>query len=142
MENKMKIMLVDDDSTFRFIFKKQLEKDPTFEIQKEAVHGDDALAYLQSLRGGAESFPDMIVLDINMPVMDGWQFLDAYAELSKKTGMNIPVCMLSSTINQMDFDKSKTYNAVKSFFTKPLTQEAMDKMKAIHKERMLSQTTI
>ncbi len=125
-------MVVDDDSTFLFIFKKQMEKDPSFKIIKEAEHGDAAITYLSGLTDNKEEYPDLIVLDINMPVMDGWQFLDAFSELNKTTNIKIPVCMLSSTINQIDFDKSKTYRAVQHFFTKPLTTIAMSKMKEIH----------
>ena len=131
MNKQMKIMVVDDDSTFLFIFKKQMEKDPSFKIIKEAVHGDDAITYLSGLTDKTD-YPDLIVLDINMPVMDGWQFLDAFSELNKSMNIKIPVCMLSSTINQIDFDKSKTYRSVKHFFTKPLTTIAMGKMKELH----------
>lgn len=125
------VLVVDDDSTFLFLFRKKLEKDPSFQILKEAGHGEEALDWLKSSFKNNEVLPDVIVLDINMPVMDGWQFLDEFVQCCKDNDMNIPVCMLSSTINQLDFDKSKLYKPVKHFFTKPFSEEDMERIKAL-----------
>lgn len=137
MQEQMTIMVVDDDSTFRFILNKQLGKDPIFNIVKEAVNGEDAITFLSDLSDNSDNpstYPDLILLDINMPIMDGWQFLDEFSVFNKKRNTTIPVCMLSSTINQIDFDKSKTYHSVQHFFTKPINSDDMMKMKELHKK--------
>jgi CheY-like chemotaxis protein len=125
------VLVVDDDSTFLFLFRKKVEKDPIIHIVKEARHGEEALDWLKDVSAHPTSLPDVIVLDINMPVMDGWQFLDEYVEFAKENGLNIPVCMLSSTINQMDFDKAKLYEPVKHFFTKPFSEKDMEHLKML-----------
>lgn len=125
------VLVVDDDSTFLFIFRKKLEKDSSFKILKEAKQGEDALHWLKESLDNHGELPGVIVLDINMPVMDGWQFLDEYVEFCKVNGLNIPVCMLSSTINQLDFDKAKLYKPVKHFFTKPFSEQDMEQIKML-----------
>ncbi len=124
----MNVLLVDDDSTFRFIFRKQVEKQNGLEIMHESEHGLAALEYLKSAISESKELPDVIILDINMPIMDGWMFLDDYSKWSKEAGIDIPVCMLSSTINQMDFDKSKTYSSVIDFFSKPFSSEHINRL--------------
>lgn len=127
----MKIMVIDDDSTFLFIFRKQIEKTEEIEIVNESKNGMEALNALKSALDDRESWPDLIVLDLNMPVMDGWGFLDSYGDICSKASSNVPVCILSSTINQADFDRANTYESVKSFFSKPITSEQLHTMKKI-----------
>lgn len=66
--------------------------------------------------------PDVVFLDINMPVMDGWEFLE---DLSSKE-INIPIYMLTSSIDKNDNEKSKKYSTVIGFLNKPLKQEKLE----------------
>jgi len=124
-------MVIDDDSTFLFIFRKQIEKFDDLEIVNESKNGLEAINYLKKAMNESGSSPDLIALDLNMPVMDGWDFLDEYGKLCENGASKVPVCILSSTINQADFDRANTYEAVKSFFSKPLTSEQLKTMKKI-----------
>jgi len=124
-------MVIDDDSTFQFIFRKQIEKIEEIEIVNESCNGMEALAFLRSLDDSSAGSPDLIVLDLNMPVMDGWDFLDEYGKIDANSISSIPICILSSTINQADFDRANTYDSVKSFFSKPITSEQLKTMKKI-----------
>ncbi|MGB6037903.1 MAG: response regulator [Cryomorphaceae bacterium] len=127
----MKIMVIDDDSTFLFIFRKQIEKFQDIEIVSESKNGLEAVNYLKGILKNEGSMPDLIALDLDMPVMNGWNFLDEYEKLCKSGATKIPVCILSSTINQADFDRADNYESVKSFFSKPLTSEQLTTMKKI-----------
>ena len=129
--NSMKIMVIDDDSTFLFIFRKQIEKFEDVEIVNESKNGLEAVKYLKGAMNTEGNMPDLIALDLNMPVMDGWDFLAEYGKLCEKGAAKVPVCILSSTINQADFDRANTYDSVKSFFSKPLTSEHLTTMKKI-----------
>lgn len=127
----MNIMVVDDDSTFIFIFKKQIERVEGVHMVNESANGAEALEFLRTSIEGNEEVPDIIILDLNMPIMNGWVFLDEYSKICEKQNIQIPVCILSSTINQADFDKANTYQSVKSFFSKPITTDQIESMKKI-----------
>ncbi|MFT6997214.1 MAG: CheY-like chemotaxis protein [Cryomorphaceae bacterium] len=124
-------MVVDDDSTFLFIFRKQIEKIGDIEIVNESRNGLEAINYLKNGQNASSEKPDLIILDLNMPVMDGWAFLDEYSKLCDNGAARVPICILSSTINQADFDQASTYVSVKTFFSKPVTSEQLKTMQKI-----------
>ena len=71
------------------------------------------------------SFPDVIFLDINMPVKDGWEFLDEFEGLSQVALSKCQVYMLSSSVDPQDVERSKTYKSVNGFISKPLTHDKL-----------------
>lgn len=116
----MNIFIVDDDELLCFILKKQIGKFDNFDIWNTASNGSKALEMLREASDQNETLPDVILLDINMPVMDGWEFLDSFAEMTPKMSSVPRICILSSSINRDDREKSETYKEVQHFFTKPL----------------------
>lgn len=112
MENKT-FLLIEDTPTDRFYAHYLLkEAYPDCEIL-DAADGLEALEILESENGPKI---DIIFLDINMPGMNGFEFLEVYSQ--KELG--IKVCMLSSSNNQDDIDKAFAFECVKKYFTKPL----------------------
>lgn len=111
------IWIVDDDQLTIFIAKKMvLTAYPDVKVQS-FLNGELALEALKS-----EVLPEVILLDINMPVCNGWQFLDQIA-----TFASLPdIFMFTSSIDINDFDKARSYSYVKGFISKPLT---IDKLK-------------
>jgi CheY-like chemotaxis protein len=73
--------------------------------------------------------PELIFLDLNMPMMDGWEFLKIFEEKYAIKFPNTRVIILSSTVNPMDWEKSKEHDLVIGFEKKPLSSEALDKLK-------------
>lgn len=126
----MNILLVDDDSTFRFIAKTVSERTGLAKIIAEAVNGEEALKYLHASKVSGEGIPDMIFLDINMPTMNAWEFLDKLPCILEGK-VDIPVCIISSSISTHDSERSQTYKCVKGMFSKPLTEELLQKMCAL-----------
>jgi CheY-like chemotaxis protein len=116
------IMLIDDNGDDNFIHERAIRKistDSTVITKESAI---DALAHLKSLKS---SHADLIFLDINMPQMNGWEFLEQYSKLDKDLQCQSIVIMLTTSDNEDDLLKAKTIANVKDFITKPLTKEKM-----------------
>ena len=101
-----------------------------------AINGEDALKFFDNLINKQDSeikdFPQLIFLDLNMPVMNGWEFLSVfsknqYLENFSKT----KVVVLSSTIDPNDIEKSKEYPMVVEFLSKPITTEILELLKNV-----------
>lgn len=118
----MKIWLIDDDPIFNLINKRLLIKyRPEWEIHSFT----EAQKAVQDLEFDPSVKPDIIFLDINMPEMDGWEFLD---EVSKKDLLSKNDCMVlmhTSSIDTNDFDRAQQYELVKEYTLKPMEWEVL-----------------
>jgi CheY-like chemotaxis protein len=124
------VLLVDDDFATNFINKKIIQKTYFTEHIQVALNGKEAIDYL-SKQGKFKSTPNefphpqLILLDINMPVMDGWEFIDAYKNLNLKNKEEIVVVMLSSSFNPADRAKAESIAEISAFKQKPINKEAL-----------------
>jgi CheY-like chemotaxis protein len=114
MKNALKIMLIDDDVTNNIITKKLLLKYDSNFIVQEYKSAADAL---NALKNGSFK-PNLIFLDINMPDMNGWQFLDKFTSLR----LSVSIYMLTSSVDVLDIERAKTSPYLQGFISKPLTQ--------------------
>ncbi len=111
--------IIDDDPVFVLLFKKIMQKIGQFETVLNFENGQLALDDLIEKFNNNEPFPDIIFLDINMPVMDGWEFLKALEKYEFKDKLNI--YMVSSSIDPTEIKKSKKFKTVKRFISKPVS---------------------
>ncbi len=119
MDSKIDLLVIDDDDINIFIIKKIVEK-TGYNINMVAkTNGQLAIDYLNSLSQNNESFPQLVLIDINMPVLNGWEFLEAYDKLG--VAQRVDMYMLSSSVYENDIEKAKTYKTVKGFISKPLS---------------------
>ena len=133
MKSKLNcVLLVDDDEPTNFFNKMILEEFNCAENIEVADSGQDALNYLENaVDENDTSSPDLIFLDINMPAMNGWDFLERYSNLDKKHKANVVIVMLTTSLNPDDCAKANSIPDVSGFETKPLTAE---KLQAILKK--------
>jgi CheY-like chemotaxis protein len=89
-----------------------------------AENGLVALDKIKELEARGES-PDMILLDINMPIMNGFEFLDEYEKLNDKVKSSVVVCMLTTSLAKEDLEKSKDYDVLSDYIDKPLYEAKM-----------------
>ncbi|GAB3011238.1 hypothetical protein GCM10027051_11860 [Niabella terrae] len=122
MSSSKKILVVDDDPIFRLIAKKLLEKSHLFDEIVFQENGLEAMKYLKSLNP-PDKLPDIILLDIEMPIMNGWSFLENYQQLPQQQRQDISVYTVSSSIALEDKNKAASFPDIKSYITKPLTLE-------------------
>ncbi|WP_181304894.1 response regulator [Rufibacter sp. XAAS-G3-1] len=116
------IMLVDDDDTTNFVNKRLLTK---LGVAREILikkNGAEALEYLQKSAQDGAAYPDLIFLDIKMPVMDGFSFLDEYHNLALSENGSMIILMLTSSASFYDLERLKGYASVKKHFSKALTE--------------------
>jgi CheY-like chemotaxis protein len=97
-----------------------------------AYNGNEALDYLADSLKGVFPIPDLIFLDINMPGMDGWDFLEAYENLIKDSKVKILVVMLTSSLNPDDREKAEQHKSIVAFKNKFLENEVMDELLMQH----------
>jgi len=118
-------MLVDDNSDDNFFHERVIQKNSAAEIIVAKQTGVDALEYLKSKKDNEHIHPDLIFLDINMPGMNGWEFLDEYNKLDEESKSKAIIIMLTTSENPDDKMKAKTMNVASEFRTKPLTAEML-----------------
>jgi CheY-like chemotaxis protein len=125
-----KILCVDDDPITLMLYKMVIAKASFTEEIITAKNGQEALDYYNNLQAINESCcPELIFLDLNMPVMGGWEFLDNFITEKYSEFNKTKVIVLSSTIDPNDIEKSKKYSIVIDFMSKPITKEMLENLK-------------
>ncbi|MBC5775523.1 response regulator [Pontibacter sp. KCTC 32443] len=127
------ILLIDDDETTNFLNERLLDRMQITEHVHTFINGKQAFDYLYNVSnnnydpGSSEYFkPEMIFLDINMPVMDGFEMLDLYERLNQDFREGIVMVVLTTSTHPQDTDIVNKYSA--EYITKPLTADKMDKL--------------
>lgn len=116
------ICVIDDDMIYQFAVKLNLKQHKLAENVLTFDNGDEARNYFQKHAGEPDKLPDVILLDINMPVMDGWDFLEWVTANKPLFAKNIPIFMVSSSIDWRDIERAKSYDSVMDYISKPLTE--------------------
>ncbi len=114
------VMLIDEDEIDNIINQKIIESNNFSERVMVFQTGTDALDFLRVNAKVAENLPDLIFLDINMPIMDGFQFLEEFEKLESPILDKSKIIMLSSSISPRDIDRAASNRFVKKYLNKPL----------------------
>jgi CheY-like chemotaxis protein len=126
------ILLIDDDEPTNFLNTMVIEEVGCTERIETMQSAREALKYLTNTNpDGDYPRPDLVFLDINMPAMDGWEFLEKYNQLPAEQKAKIIVVMLTTSFNPEDELKARNMSGISGFRNKPLTSEIL--MQILHK---------
>lgn len=129
MEKKLNcVLLVDDDEATNFIHKMIINDHGSCENVVFRTNGEEALDYLNNDDKESMPIPDIIFLDINMPRMNGWEFLEKYKDLQEDQRAKIVVIMLTTSLNKYDEEKAEGIEFVAEFRNKPLRTNVLDEI--------------
>ena len=128
MHKLNQVLIVDDDEVNNLFCKIVIEHSGISGDVHYCMSGPEALDYLQSCINSNSTVPDLILLDINMPFMDGFHFLDLYHELGFNEKLPSKISMLSSSDLESDIKTALKYDGVIDYVTKPLSEEALNRL--------------
>jgi CheY-like chemotaxis protein len=123
------ILLVDDDPDDILYHRIIIEEAGCAERVDDVHNGVEALSYLKKK---GQLTPELIFLDINMPRMNGWEFLDHYKQLDETQKSRIVILMLTTSVNPSDMQKAQDIKEISGFETKPLTKETLEQVLKDH----------
>jgi CheY-like chemotaxis protein len=125
------VMLIDDNEIDNLINQKMIEAASIAENIYTHTGAKSAIEFLRNmekLEVADKVLPDVIFLDIDMPLMDGFQFLDEFERLTNVAKKKCKIVMLTSSINPQDFNRSKKYENVRLYLNKPLSHDSIVKL--------------
>jgi len=119
------VLLIDDNEIDNFVAKKVIEKSGFAEKVITVQSAKNALDYLNTENSSKDLLPDIIFLDIGMPEMDGFEFLEEYEKLNKIVVNNCKVLVLSSSLDIDDYNRANRNKLVRKFINKPLSKKLL-----------------
>jgi CheY-like chemotaxis protein len=129
MKTPERFILVDDDPADNIIFKLCVKK--TFDKCETVIFNvpEEGLAFLESeIKTLMTISPTVLFLDINMPTLSGWQFLEKYEQIESSNKDEISIYMLSSSVDNRDIEKANSHPVVKGYIVKPLSKQVLQNL--------------
>jgi len=129
VKQKHIVCLIDDDNIYQYTARVILESTGLAKQIHSFYDGKAALNYfIEQLPANPDALPDVIFLDINMPVMNGWEFLEEYNKLATSFPKPITVYMVSSSVNSTDMQRSRSYKSVSDYLVKPVNRNTYQEL--------------
>ncbi|MDH5400425.1 MAG: response regulator [Cyclobacteriaceae bacterium] len=133
MENELRnILIIDDNEVDQFITRSVIELSGCEASIHKVTSVNEALSFLSEADQGAKPIPGLILLDIHMPVLNGWNFMLEYEKLNEELKNKIVLIMFSSSISQNDRKQVKEFSDISEFIEKPLMVEKFQEMVTKH----------
>ncbi|GAB2540591.1 response regulator [Rufibacter soli] len=127
MSKYRKVFLIDDDEIHNFLCESVIRSQHFADTINSYLWAEDALENLNQLvKETPQEFPDIIFLDINMPGMDGWEFIEEYQKFPEEVTKRCLLFVLSSAVDKNDILHARNLSEVNDFFSKPLTPDILN----------------
>ena len=136
MSSSLKVCIVDDDDIYQFTMVKTMKSLNLTNKIMVFSDGEEALDFMLDNLHNDKELPDVIFLDIDMPIMDGFQFMEEYVKIKPKLGKKITIYMVSSSVDPVDIERAKKISEITDYIVKPITH---DQLKHIVGELRLNQ---
>lgn len=120
------VLLVEDDPITIMVCDRIIKMSDFSDNVVSCENGKTAIDHINKLVNAGEKFPEIIFLDINMPVMNGWDFLEEFETIKDKISPMPRIFILSSTVDPEDYKRAKAFSAVDNFISKPLSKEFLE----------------
>tara|TARA_B100000795_G_C22748494_1_gene418350 strand:- start:356 stop:769 length:414 start_codon:yes stop_codon:yes gene_type:complete len=117
------LAIVDDDKIFQFTLTRVINYNKQVERIINFSDGEKAIQYLTDNKVTNENIPDIIFLDSNMPILDGWQFIEEYKSIKTEIKKKIVIVMWSSSINPIDTERASKISEISNYLIKPIKLE-------------------
>jgi CheY-like chemotaxis protein len=118
------ILVVDDDTIANFLIERIVQSTGMARNISKALNGREALAIFENHIYNASPLPEIVLLDLNMPIMNGFEFLKAYGELEFKDKDQILIILVTSSNNPSDIERARQFG-IKYYLTKPISAETI-----------------
>jgi CheY-like chemotaxis protein len=123
MKSLNSLYVVDDDVMYQYIARQIIESTSMVKQISLFSNGREAIDALESHADSTMELPDLILLDLMMPVCDGWGFLKGFEEMKSRLHKSIPIYIVSTSFNPLDVDRAKTIGDVTGYMVKPITRD-------------------
>ena len=136
------VALIDDDEIVKFITETVIESTNLVNKIKTFSNGEQAINFLKSNSEKRDLLPEIILLDLNMPIMDGFAFLEKYILLKPKLGKKITIYVVSSSISPTDTERINKISEVSDYLIKPITREKFEEIVRVLMEEKSSSLNV
>lgn len=128
MKNIDTICVIDDNDVYQFVMKNSINKlNPNIKILAY-LNGEEGIQSLKKMIADQQPLPDVILLDINMPIMDGWEFMNEFIKIKSQMQQVMPIYLTTSSLDASDIDKAKKYEDITGFLSKPIDRHTLLKI--------------
>lgn len=125
------VAVVDDDRIYQFTATKSLQLTQSVNEILPFLAAEEALDFLKANAENVSLLPDFIFLDINMPVMDGWMFLEGFEKIGPLLKKDVIIYMVSSSIDPSDINRANSNPLIKEYITKPISIDKLSSLLSV-----------
>ncbi|MFZ1807528.1 MAG: response regulator [Cyclobacteriaceae bacterium] len=131
MSKAVVICIIDDDDVYQYTVTRALKSSSLAKKILVFSDGEEAIDFMSDNIANKESLPDVIFLDVNMPIMDGWEFLEEYVKLKPRVGKIITIYMVTSSVDPVDVERAEKFSEISDYLVKPIQPDQIRELVAL-----------